>query len=240
MNPVDATESLNDRLKDFSFDNKVDTYYNPLDYAFSVHKAYLTKFGNSPRQAFFLGMNPGPWGMAQTGVPFTDPYIARDWMDLPQKTVGTPQKERDDRPVEGWQSDRKEASGQRLFGFLRELYGSLNAFFEVGIVSNYCPLVMFSEEGTNLTPEDLLKEDREPLFEACDPYIDALIEFYDPDEFVGIGRFAQRRLADITDSDEDKIAYLPHPSPASPIATRDNGEYWRGMVKDLLQEHGMI
>ena len=115
-------------------------------------------------------------------------------MNLPEHPVGTPEDERPDRAVEGWSSDRKEASGQRLHGYFRTLYGSLDEFFQVGFVVNYCPLVLFSEEGTNLTPEDLLKEDREPLFEACDPYLEELLDYFDPDVLVGVGRFAQRRL----------------------------------------------
>jgi single-strand selective monofunctional uracil DNA glycosylase len=240
MDPITATKNLNDRLNTFTFQDKVDTYYNPLSYALPVHQAYLNKFGQESKRAFFLGMNPGPWGMAQTGIPFTDPSIARDWMNLPEKPVGTPENERKDRPVDGWSSERKEASGQRLHGFLRELYGSLNAFFARGMIQNYCPLVMYSEEGTNLTPEDLLKEDRVNLFEACDPYLEALLNYYDPDVLIGIGRFGQRRLAAARDIPENDVGYLPHPSPASPIATRDGGDYWRGLVRDLFEDRDLL
>ncbi len=239
MGPIRTIRKLNERLGGFTFNNKVDTYYNPLSYAMPVHEAYLEKFGNEPKKAFFLGMNPGPWGMAQTGVPFTDPFIARDWMDLPTKPVGSPGNEREDRPVKGWDSEREEASGQRLYGYLRTLYGSLDKFFEVGIVENYSPLVMYSEKGTNLTPEDLLKDDREILFQACDPYLEELLQFYDPDVLVGIGRFGQRRLAAVGGIPDEDVSYLPHPSPASPIATRNGGENWRNIVKELLEETGL-
>lgn len=239
MDPLESTERLNERLDDFTFENKVDTYYNPLSYALPVHREYLEKYASSTKKGFFLGMNPGPWGMAQTGIPFTDPHIARDWMELPEHPVGTPADERSDRPVEGWSSDRKEASGQRLHGYFRNLYGSLDDFFEIGFVVNYCPLVLFSEEGTNLTPEDLLKADREPLFEACDPYLEELLDFLEPDVLVGVGRFAQRRLADVRDLEQEDVAYLPHPSPASPIATRDGGDYWRGLVREVLVDTGL-
>ncbi|MFB6344166.1 MAG: uracil-DNA glycosylase family protein [bacterium] len=239
-NPVSVTEDLNERIKGLTFEEKVEWYYNPLDYAFEVHKAYLKSFGNDTKTGFFLGMNPGPWGMAQTGIPFTDPHIARDWMGLPERPIGTPPNEREDRPVDGWSSDRKEASGQKLHGYFRNIFGSLDAFFETNIVMNYCPLVMFSEEATNLTPEDLLKDDRQALFDICDPYLGDLIEFYDPDVFVGIGRFGQRRLMELTERTEEEVAYLPHPSPASPIATRDGGDYWRGLVDDMLEEWDLL
>lgn len=239
MKPLKATKTLNERFQELTFNEKVETYYNPLTYALPVHEAYLNKFGNEPKQAFFLGMNPGPWGMAQTGIPFTDPYIARDWMDLPQKSVGTPKNEREDRPVKGWESERKEASGQRLHGYFRRLYGSLESFFEIGIVQNYCPLVMYANDGTNLTPEDLLKDDREKIFKACGPYIEQLLHFYEPEVLVGIGRFGQRRLANVADLSQEEVFYLPHPSPASPIATRNGGDYWRNLVKETLEEAGL-
>lgn len=240
QHPVDVTRELNERMETVTIEEKVEWFYNPLDYAFPVHAEYLKTFGDDTKTGFFLGMNPGPWGMAQTGVPFTDPYIARDWMGLSEQPIGTPSNEREERPIKGWESDRKEASGQKLHGFFREVYGSLEAFFDDNIVMNYCPLVMYSEEATNTTPEDLLKDDRERLYSICDPYLEALIDFYDPDVFVGIGRFGQRRIADVTDRAEEEVAYLPHPSPASPIATRDGGDYWRGLVRETLEEENLL
>lgn len=239
MDPFESTRRLNARLEDFDFKEKVKAYYNPLSYAREVHFEYLAKFGSHPKKALLVGMNPGPWGMAQTGVPFADPYIARDWMNLPQKKIEPPKQELDDRPVKGWDSRRKEPSGQRLHGFFRNLYGTLATFFSVNFVVNYCPLVMFSREGRNLTPEDLLKVDREPLFEACDPYLNDLIQFYQPEVLVGVGRFAQNRLSAVLGSNRNEPVYLPHPSPASPIATRDGGDYWRGLVRELLEETGI-
>lgn len=42
--------------------------YNPLVYAKDNYLQFLYKFTNSPKKLMFLGMNPGPWGMMQTGV----------------------------------------------------------------------------------------------------------------------------------------------------------------------------
>ena len=42
--------------------------YNPLHYAFIPHSKFVKQCGNSRRKILFLGMNPGPYGMAQTGV----------------------------------------------------------------------------------------------------------------------------------------------------------------------------
>ena len=37
----------------------------------------------------FLGMHPGPWGMAQIGVPFGEIPAVRDWMGI-STTVDKP------------------------------------------------------------------------------------------------------------------------------------------------------
>ena len=42
--------------------------YNPLDYASETHSDFVLKYGNGLKKILFLGMNPGPFGMAQNGV----------------------------------------------------------------------------------------------------------------------------------------------------------------------------
>ncbi len=46
----------------------VEYVYNPLDYAANLHNQYVKKYCDSTRKIMFLGMNPGPFGMVQTGV----------------------------------------------------------------------------------------------------------------------------------------------------------------------------
>ena len=42
--------------------------YDPIEYAAEIHCAYLQRFLDGPKPVLFIGMNPGPWGMCQTGV----------------------------------------------------------------------------------------------------------------------------------------------------------------------------
>lgn len=241
IDPVDRTRRLRDDIPDVSIEDKVDWFYNPIDYAWSVHRQYLEVFGGERKHAVFLGMNPGPWGMGQTGVPFGDPYIVRDWMEIGEDaSVGTPENIREERPVHGFSSDRKEGSGQRLFGYFRERFESVPAFFESSFVLNYCPLLMFSPEGKNLTPSDLLKADRERIYEICDPYVRDMVSFYQPEVLVGIGKFGTERLQDVFPDRKDDIYRIPHPSPASPIATRDGGEYWKNLVTERLRDAELL
>jgi len=44
--------------------------YNPLEYAMAPHRQYVTTYCTTAKDVLFLGINPGPFGMAQTGVMF--------------------------------------------------------------------------------------------------------------------------------------------------------------------------
>lgn len=238
--PLEITQQVSRRLREISFENKVEWIYNPLEYAWPVRKEYLRRFGSGPKRALFLGMNPGPWGMAQTGVPFSDTGIAGDWMGLGGLHVGKPVDEHPDRPVVGWELERTEGSGRRLYSFIRERLGSVDAFFGENFVFNYLPLVMFDADGKNITPSRLLKNDRLKVYDACDPYLRAMVEYYQPEVLIGIGKFALRRLEDNFADTTYTVVDIPHPSPASPIATRDGGRYWKRLAQRTLEETGVL
>src|ERR1700690_1148446 len=90
--------------------------YNPLDYARGLHEAYLLGYGQGPKEVLLLGMNPGPFGMAQTGIPFGDATMVRDFLGLDGR-VGKPSLEHPKRPVQGMVCPRGEVSGTRLWGW---------------------------------------------------------------------------------------------------------------------------
>lgn len=46
----------------------VEVIYNPIEYAFDVHKKFVHCYLNGEKKILFLGLNPGPFGMGQTGV----------------------------------------------------------------------------------------------------------------------------------------------------------------------------
>ena len=70
MSLAAISRSLSRKVNALAFSPPVTHVYNPLDYARAPHEAYLTRWGKGPKQVLLLGMNPGPFGMAQTGVPF--------------------------------------------------------------------------------------------------------------------------------------------------------------------------
>ena len=59
---------LNAHLRGLSFAEPVRYTYNPLEYAWETHRCYVEKYCQAGQSILFLGMNPGPFGMAQTGV----------------------------------------------------------------------------------------------------------------------------------------------------------------------------
>jgi single-strand selective monofunctional uracil DNA glycosylase len=193
--------------------------YNPLDYARGVFDAYLARYGTGPREAVLLGMNPGPFGMVQTGVPFGDVAMVRDWLGLPDK-VRTPAREHPKRPIHGFGCERGEVSGTRLWGWARDRFGAPERFFERFIVLNYCPLAFLAASGRNCTPDKLPAAAREPLFAACDEAVRACLAYYRPAVAVGIGAFAEGRLRDVCGEDGPRVGRVLHPSPASPQANR--------------------
>ncbi|MCK4514701.1 MAG: hypothetical protein KAU31_05545, partial [Spirochaetaceae bacterium] len=175
--------------------------YNPLTYARQSWEAYLQLAAAAPRAVVFLGMNPGPWGMAQTGVPFGEVAAVRDWMGIRAKSgaengveIGTPDHPHPKRPIQGFDCPRSEVSGRRLWGLMQDRFGSAERFFESHFVANYCPLVFMSETGRNVTPDKLTASEREPLFKLCDEFLIRTIDALDPRYVIGVGKFAEKRI----------------------------------------------
>jgi len=200
-------------------DPPVWTVYNAFAHAWAGYEAYVRKFGCGKKRVVYLGMNPGPWGMAQTGVPFGEVAAVRDWMGI-EVEIGQPRKPHPKRPVEGFACKRSEVSGRRLWGLFAGAYGTAERFFKDAFILNYCPLSFMSESGANITPDRLPATARTPLEAACDRHLRGVLEILSPEMAVGVGGFATRRLEGLSVPGL-KIGTLLHPSPASPVANRE-------------------
>lgn len=226
-----ATDRLCRRVAGLRFTEPVTHVYNPLDYATASYSKYLERFAAGPRDVVLLGMNPGPWGMAQTGVPFGEVSMVRDWLGI-REPIGRPAREHPKRPVRGLACPRSEVSGQRLWGWARDTFGTPERFFSRFFVANYCPLSFIEESGRNRTPDKLPAAEREPLFAACDEYLRALKAHLSPRYVVGVGAFAEARARAALDGADVTFGRILHPSPASPAANRD---WAAGATRDLLK-----
>lgn len=216
--------------------------YRPLDYAWQPHKAYVERYGQVPKKALLVGMNPGPWGMGQTGVPFGDVQIVEDWLGLGGKRVDPPENQHEKRPVMGWACHRSEGSGRRLWGFLRDRFETPDRALRDLFVWNHCPLLMFTREGTNVTPDKLTKAAREEVLLVCDEGLLRAVAAFKPESLIGVGRYAEERCRVVQDSGglDVEVLRIPHPSPASPLANRDGGNHWRQEVERVFGTAGLL
>ncbi len=217
--------------------------YNPLEYAWAPHRRYLGLFDRCCKKysaegrppILMLGINPGPFGMAQTGVPFGDVELTRDWLGIEGRVL-RPEIEHPRRPVDGFDCRRREMSGRRLWGWARDRFGDPEDFFRRFFVWNYCPLCFMEDSGKNRTPDRLPAPEREALFAICDRALVRVARYLDLRHIVGIGRFAAHRArAALENDDRVRIDCAPHPSPASPIANRG----WAPAFEQALRQAGI-
>jgi single-strand selective monofunctional uracil DNA glycosylase len=239
MNPdVDLLESISndliDALRPLKFGPPVSYIYNPLDYARESLKQYHAKFASTPKEVLFLGMNPGPWGMAQTGIPFGEIQAVRDWMKI-QAPVGSPKKTHPKKPVLGFACTKREVSGQRLWGWARKTFRTPGRFFKRFFVINYCPWIFIENSGRNRTPDQIRVTERKPLLEICDQALSRTIEYFKPRYVVGVGKFAEQRAKTVLDEQKIKMGMIAHPSPANPQANRG----WELLIEKQLSELGI-
>jgi single-strand selective monofunctional uracil DNA glycosylase len=233
MELVRIARRLRDEAGALKFAPPVAYVYNPLEYAWASHCEYLARYGAGHPSVLLIGMNPGPFGMVQTGVPFGDAALVRDWFGIESK-IGRPTREHPKRPVAGLACRRREVSGQRLWGWARATFGTPERFFARFFVANYCPLAFVEASGRNRTPDKLPRAERAPLFAACDRALQATVAVLHPEHVIGIGRFAAERAAAALRGVPVKLGTVPHPSPASPAANRD----WDGQMRRALEALG--
>jgi single-strand selective monofunctional uracil DNA glycosylase len=212
-------EALRAEVDALTFAPPVFRVYDPLQYAWALHAQYLARFGAPGKEAVFVGMNPGPWGMAQTGVPFGEVGMVRDWMGI-RGAVGAPPLLHPKRPVQGLDCPRSEVSGRRLWGWAASRFGPPEAFFARFFALNYCPLVFMEESGRNLTPDKLPAAERAPLEAACDRALRQSVRALGAPLVIGVGAWAEKRARVALAGLDLRFGRILHPSPASPAANR--------------------
>ncbi len=228
-----AEQRLIRDLAPLRFRAPVTHVYNPLVYAARPHRLYLRRFAATPKRVVYLGMNPGPYGMAQTGVPFGEVARVRDWLGIEGK-VDRPPDEHPKRPVQGFACPRSEVSGARLWGAIAERHPTPERFFRRAFIANYCPLVFMEASGRNRTPDKLPPPEREALYQACNRHLRRTVELLEPQWLVGVGKFAEARAREaLSDLPDLKIASILHPSPASPAANQGWARKARRQLQDL-------
>jgi single-strand selective monofunctional uracil DNA glycosylase len=234
MNLNRTTEALIEDLRPLRFEPPVTHVYNPLEYAGKSYRRYLKLYGCRPKEVMLVGVNPGPWGMAQTGIPFGEVNSVRDWMGI-EAPVGSPAVIHPKRPVQGFACARSEVSGKRLWGWAARAFDTPERFFSRFFVANYCPLVFYEESGKNRTPDSLRVAEKRPLLAACDLALRRTVEWLEPAHVVGIGNFAEARAREALAGMDVRIGRITHPSPANPRANRG----WEPLIAKEFASQGI-
>jgi single-strand selective monofunctional uracil DNA glycosylase len=231
LTPARRLAAVLGRLK---FSPPVTHTYNPLTYAWPCYEAYVRRFAITTKRVVFLGMNPGPFGMVQTGIPFGEVTIVRKWLGI-EALITTPQTQHPRRPIAGFACHRSEVSGRRLWGLFAARFDTPERFFTEHLVVNYCPLAFFEHSGRNRTPDKLSASERKVVFEACDEHLRQVIAALKPEWLIGVGDFAFGRAKELFPNDEVKLGKIPHPSPANPAANRN----WAEVASRRLEALGV-
>lgn len=210
---------------------------NPLNYAWEYHESYLSQYSGLGAKTLLLGMNPGPYGMAQCGVPFGATNIAKDFLNITGDFTD-PEGRHPKRPIEGLNFERQEISGTRLWGLLQEIWGTPEEIHKHVFLVNHCPLLLLGETGKNITPDKISGNAVKKLLKACDDHLKEVVIKMGITRVIGVGKYAEKRALLALKGLNIEIGTCWHPSPASPLANRNDGADWRANVrKILLAEH---
>jgi len=230
---------------------------DPTRYCRSAWAAYL-QMAARLGCVLVVGMNPGPHGMAQTGVPFTDPWIV-DELDLQAPRADVPPA---DIPAVGsWRhrshrargvlGSKREESAKRLWPLLREICAPYAAVGpsadkiaeatrrvcnEVLLV-NALPICWLDPAGKNVSAEQVEKrapaQVREGLRDLVNEWLQAVADILRPAAVIGVGRWAREF---VTDLDVDHFVEIPfrdgikHPSPSA-----GSEAAWRAEAEPILR-----
>ncbi len=223
------------QLARLRFSPPVQHVYNPLEYARAPNLQYFNSWAQKPCRILFLGMNPGPFGMVQTGIPFGEVDAVRNYLRI-DAPVLHPRLEHPRRPVLGFDCTRSEVSGRRLWGWIRKRHPDPASFFRDHFVANYCPLAFMEISGKNLTPDKLPKHEVHQLFDICDRALVQLVDKLEVQWVIGIGAFAEKRARLALGHLPLNVASVVHPSPASPMANKG----WEPLVETRLRELDLL
>ncbi|CAH0594158.1 unnamed protein product [Chrysodeixis includens] len=230
-------DELNLSLEQYKIPPKVQNVYNPTIYARHTFEMYIRKYCNTKKKIVYFGMNPGPWGMSQTGVPFGEITSIRDWLGI-SGPVEQPPSQNANRPVLGFNCTRTEISGKRFWGLFKTLCGTPEKFFESSFVYNYLPQQWMTSNGCNLTPAEFKKSEVEELYNICDPIFSKILQLYKVEIIVAIGKFCETRAKEVLKRHSlpsIQILYLPHPSPRAV-----NNKNWDQTATEFLKNNNLL
>lgn len=236
---LDIECDLNNELNELQFPKNITHIYNPIVYALNLHCQYIKKFLNGKKKVMLIGMNPGPNGMVQNGVPFGNTNTVKNLMKI-QGQVDQPPSLNPKRPVTGLSCTTEEPSGVRIWNLLQKLAGSLEVFGEQCFLHNFCPLAFFDEQGKNITPSELKGKIKSTLRDICLKYLEKEIQLIQPEIIIAIGSYVGDSLRKLSKQSiyvrtNIKILQLAHPSPRSL-----NNNNWPEKATEFFESNDLL
>lgn len=137
---------------------------NPGSYGERWHARFRRTYPLRRNPLLFCGLNPGPYGMAQTGVPFTDlkrlraelPRLATE-LEATGSALVPPGLA--PAPLRPFLTRTFESSSVRVYRFLALVRETAEAALRDVVFVNPCPLLFVERRsGENRTPADLPRE----------------------------------------------------------------------------------
>eukprot|EP01023_Acetabularia_acetabulum_P031317 TRINITY_DN29446_c0_g1_i1.p1 TRINITY_DN29446_c0_g1~~TRINITY_DN29446_c0_g1_i1.p1 ORF type:complete len:252 (+),score=22.23 TRINITY_DN29446_c0_g1_i1:130-885(+) len=234
---IRVTKAFNENIQKVVVqDEKINTIYNPLEYAWEPYENYLRKYCGDYKKTIFVGMNPGYFGMVQTGIPFGDLNMVCNFLHLQKFQV--PVKQHNIRKIVGYEIKRSEVSGQRFWGLIQTKFGHPDKFFneDSNFVVNLCPLAFLSETGKNVTPEEISIQEKDKIIVVCMAYFKQIVKFLQIQNIVCIGNFVCKEVKkSLTQDGYYNIVYMQHPSPR----VQPQELQWRDVVTKQLEDAGV-
>jgi len=207
--------------------------WNPALYALDIYQEYLTKFPPEPGAILALGLNPGPYGMAQTGIPFTDCRTASGALGM-EMTI--PGKAPDDlisrlKKANGKWRGTYERSSLGMYRFLILAWGDIKTAYRNWFVGNPCPLLFLDPERWNVTPADPRLRRMKEVGELRQRAVIGFSEILNPRGIVCFGKDVAKAVGEVAirQVGPDRVVFYEHPARAVP-------EKWAaGLLQELTQ-----
>lgn len=212
---------INDYTDDFFL-------YNVFDYAWNAWETYISMYAKNTAHTLLLGINPGPHGMVQTGIPFGHIPTVEQWLHItPILKEHYPTHPK--RPIRGIAYKREEPSGKLLWHTIKNIFPTPEHFFSQCFMLNYSPLAFFTndDKASNITPDKLPIEYRKQMEQYCSLHLMRYIQAFGITHILGIGKYAYNTATKLlkaeTSASKNKtifehiqVHYITHPSPLNP------------------------
>jgi single-strand selective monofunctional uracil DNA glycosylase len=207
--------------------------WNPALYAGKAHAEYLRRFPPRTGALLALGLNPGPYGMAQTGIPFTDCRTAKGDLGLPGLDIpGFAPKDliaRLKKPTGKWRGTY-ERSSLVVYAFLKKAWGgSLKGAYSNWFVGNPCPLLFLEPGGWNVTPAHPKLKKIAGMKELREVAVARFAAVLKPRGIVCLGADVAAAVEEVGEKLVGKDSYVRYPHPARAVPVK----WAEGLVADL-------